>query len=105
MTLYGVTVRWSLHATTGGVAERLRAYVSGASAGPDELPNLHQTLWTLREGGSFGVTYFFRSESDRAASVRRIRAGGSPITAILGHSADAIEEFDVLAIASGGTAV
>lgn len=104
MTLYGVTVRWSLHATPNGVAEQLRAHVTLAAAAPGGLPGLHQTLWTLREGGSFGVTYIFRSEPARAESVRRIRAQGSPVATILGHSADAIEEFDILAIASEAAA-
>lgn len=102
MSLYGVTVRWSLHATMNGVSEQLRAHVAEIAAdGSPELPDVEQTLWTLREGGSFGVTYVFRSEASRAESVRRIRAEGSPITTILGHSADAIEEFDVLAIHRG----
>ena len=69
--------------------------------GSPQLPDVEQTLWTLHEGGSFGVTYVFRSEASRAESVRRIRAEGSPIATILGHSADAIEEFDVLAISRG----
>ena len=99
MTLYGVTLRWSLHATPNGVSEQLRAYVAGTAAAGG-LPDLHQTLWTLREGGFFGITYVFRSEQSRAESVRRMRAQGSEVNRILGHSADAIEEFDVLAVAS-----
>lgn len=102
MSLYGVTVRWSLHATPNGVADQLRAHVEqAAGAGADDLADLHQTLWTLREGGSFGVTYIFRSMGARVDAVRRIRAQGSPVATILGRSADAIEEFDILAIAPG----
>lgn len=103
MSLYGLTVRWSLHATTSGVSEQLRDYVAQVVSDDEPgLPDVEQTLWTLREGGSFGVTYVFRSAAGRAESVRRIRAEGSPITTILGHSADALEEFEVLAIGRGG---
>lgn len=103
MSLYGVTVRWSLHAARNEVAQELRAYVAEmVAAGPARKSEALQTLWTLREGASFGITHIFRSEPARAECVRRIRAQGSPVNLILGHSADAIEEFDVVAIAAGG---
>ncbi len=103
MSRYGLTVRWSLHGTTSGVSEQLRDHVARAvTANEAELPDVEETLWTLREGGSFGVTHVFRSAAARAEAVRRIRSQGSPITTILGHSADALEEFEVLAIVRSG---
>jgi hypothetical protein len=107
MSLYGVTFRWSLHAVASGVAGELRSYVARVSqvaqSARDEPPGLHQTLWTLREGGSFGETSVWRSEQARANFMQLRRAQASPVSAILGHSPDAIEEFDVLAIADSAT--
>lgn len=102
--MYGLTVRWSLHATTTDVAQRLRDYVRAQSyPRVSGMPGLHQTIWTLREGGSFGATYVWETEEARARFVARMRAEGTPVSRLIGHSADAFEEFEVVAIAEGGS--
>ena len=104
MTLYGVTVRWSLHAMPGDVAEQLRQHVSDiARAEPPPDPELYQVMWTMRLGGSFGATSVWTSATARAAFVERLRAQGSPVARLLGHRADTVEEFEVVAVVPGAT--
>jgi len=104
--MYGLTVRWSLHAITTDVGPRLRDYVRRTSYDRvSGIPGLHQTIWTLREGGSFGVTYVWETPEARAAFVERLRSVGTPVNGILGHSPDAFEEFEVVAIVEGGSGV
>ncbi len=104
--MYGLTIRWSLHGQTTELAERLRDYVRNRSHGRfTGLPDLHQTIWTLREGGSFGATYVWATEAARAAFLAEFRRSGTPVTEIIGHRPDAVEEFEVVAIAEGGSGI
>ncbi len=100
--MFGLTVRWSLMGAPAGAAQRLRAYVRDESlARFTGMPGLHQKIWTLREGGSFSGTYIWASEQARREFVERFRANPSAVTDIIGQSPDAMEEFEVVAVAEG----
>lgn len=97
-------MRWQLHGTPTDLGQRLREHVRSHSQGRfSGMPGLHQTIWTLREGGSFGATYVWATEAARAGFVERLRSGGTQVSGIIGHGPDAFEEFEVVAIAEGGS--
>ena len=99
--MYGLTIRWSLHAATTDLAQRLRDYAAEEGAGRlAGRPGLVQVIWTLREGGSFGATTVWSSDSARQAFLAEFRSAGSPVTRLLGHRPDAVEEFEVIDVAS-----
>ena len=100
--MYGLTIRWSLTHAAAGVDERLRAYVRDESiARFTGMPGLHFKTWQIVDGGFFAGVYVWSSQAARAAFLQSFRSSPSPVTQLVGHDPDVIQEWDVAGIAVG----
>ena len=105
MTMFGLTVRWSLDAADPGVAAALREFVRDRSmarfAGMD---GLRFKTWRMVEGQWFEGTYVWESAAARDAFADTDRAGmnDSPGTRIIGSPPVLYETFEVVGVAEGG---
>lgn len=107
MTMYGLTVRWSLEAAGPEVAQELRDFVRDRSldrfAGMD---GLRFKTWRMVEGKWFEGTYVWESAAARDAFAEADRpaqeaVGGSPGTRIIGSPPVVHQAFEVVGVAEG----
>jgi len=108
MTMYGLTVRWSLEAAGPEVAQELRDFVRDRSldrfAG---MAGLRFKTWRMVEGKWFEGTYVWESAAARDAFAEADRPAqaavdGSPGTRIIGSPPVVHEAFEVVGVAEGG---
>ena len=101
--MHGLTVRWSLMDSPPGTGELLRAYVRETSvprfAG---MPGLVQKTWQMNERGFFSGVYVWATEQARADFLEEFRSNPSPVTQLVGHGPDFIQEWELLGVAVGG---
>ncbi len=103
--MYGLTIRWSLLGCAEGTDAALRSYVRDESmprfAG---RPGLHQKLWQMVDGGFFAGVYIWETADARTQFLTWFRANPSPVSKMVGHDPDAIQEWDVVGVVRGGAA-
>lgn len=100
--MHGLTVRWSLQGTPSGTEQALRDYVRDDSlARFTGMPGLIQKTWTMNERGFFSGVYVWSTREARASFLQQFRANPSPVTRMIGHGPDVIQEFEVVAVAIG----
>jgi hypothetical protein len=100
--MYGLTVRWSLTDAPAGTSEQLRTYVRETSLPRfTGMPGLVQKTWQLVDQGFFAGVYVWQSAQARADFLEHFRSNPSPVTQLVGHGPDVVEEWDVVAIAIG----
>ena len=100
--MHGLTVRWSLQDSPGGTEQALRDYVRDESlARFTGMQGLIQKTWTMNERGFFSGVYVWATPEARASFLEQFRANPSPVTRMVGHGPDVIQEFEVIAVAIG----
>lgn len=100
--MHGLTVRWSLMDCPPGTADALRAYVRETSLPRfTGMPGLVQKTWQINERGFFSGVYVWASEQARASFLEDFRANPSPVTRIVGHGPDIIQEWELVGVAVG----
>ena len=108
MTMYGLTVRWSLAEAGPGVAQELRDFVRERSLERfSGMDGLRFKTWRMVEGEWFEGTYVWASAAARDAFAEADRPaqaapGGSPGTRIIGSPPVLHESFEVVGVAEGG---
>jgi hypothetical protein len=101
--MYGLTIRWSLTHAPAGVDQALRSYVRDQSVARfTGMPGLHFKTWQVVDGGFFAGVYVWSTEQARADFLEAFRSSPSPVTQLVGHDPDVIQEWDVAGIAVGG---
>ena len=101
--MYGLTIRWSLTHAPGGVDAALRAYVRDESVARfTGMPGLHFKTWQMVDSGFFAGVYVWATEAARSEFLEMFRSSPSPVTQLVGHDPDVIQEWDVAGIAVGG---
>lgn len=101
--MHGLTVRWSLQSSPAGTEQALRDYVLSESLPRfSGMPGLVQKTWQMSERGFFSGTYVWATRQARAAFLEQFRANPSPVTRLIGHGPDFIQEWDLVAVAIGG---
>jgi hypothetical protein len=104
MTMFGLTVRWSLHGVDAGVAQQLRDFVRDRSLDRfTGMAGLRFKTWRMVEGKWFEGTYVWESAAARDAFAETDRAGmaDSPGTRIIGSPPVHHEVFEVVGVAEG----
>jgi hypothetical protein len=105
MSMYGLSVRWSLESAPDGITQQLREYVVGPSlARFTGLAGLRFKTWRMVPGEWFEGTYVFGSAAARegfAASFTEA-APTAPVTSMIGSPPLFITPFEVVAVAEGG---
>ena len=100
--MYGLTVRWSLSGTPAGTDELLREYVRDTSVPRfTGMPGLVQKTWQMVPGGFFSGVYVWRTAEARAGFLEQFRANPSPVTQLVGHDPDIVQEWELLGVAVG----
>lgn len=100
--MHGLTIRWSLMDAPPGAAELLRAYVRDTSVPRfSDMPGLVQKTWQMNERGFFSGVYVWATEQARADFLEQFRANPSPVTQLVGHGPDVIQEWELLGVAVG----
>jgi len=100
--MHGLTVRWSLQDSPPGTEQALREYVANESAPRfTGMPGLVQKTWQMAERGFFSGVYVWSTAEARAAFLEQFRAQPSPVTRMVGHGPDVIQEWDVVGVAVG----
>ena len=100
--MYGLAVRWSLVGVPPAVVDEVVAYVRSTSYSRfSGRPGLRWKSWTVQPGVAFAGDYVWATAEARAEFVAWFRANPSPVTSLLGHGPEAIEEFAVVAVAEG----
>ena len=100
--MHGLTIRWSLMDAPPGAADLLRAYVRDTSVPRfSGLTGLVQKTWQMNERGFFSGVYVWASEQARADFLEQFRANPSPVTQLVGHGPDVIQEWELLGVAVG----
>lgn len=100
--MHGLTVRWSLRDSAPGTEQALRDYVRESSlARFTGMPGLVQKTWQINERGFFSGVYVWATERARADFLAEFRANPSPVTRLVGHGPDIIQEWEVVAVAIG----
>jgi hypothetical protein len=101
--MYGLTVRWSLLGTPAGTDALLRDYVRDTSVPRfTGMPGLVQKTWQVSPGGFFSGVYIWKTEQARAEFLEDFRAHPSPVTQLIGHGPDVIQEWELIGVAVGG---
>ena len=101
--MHGLTIRWSLMDTPAGTGDALRAYVRETSVPRfSGMPGLIQKTWQMNERGFFSGVYVWKTEQARADFLEQFRANPSPVTQLVGHGPDVIQEWELLGVAVGG---
>lgn len=109
--MYGLTVRWSLPDSPAGAGpedleSRLREYVVGSSLERfSGMPGLSFKTWRMRPGEWFEGCYVWATAGQRDAFRDSFAAGAasSPVSQLVGAGPVLIEEFEVVAVAEGGS--
>jgi hypothetical protein len=100
--MHGLTVRWSLMDSAPGTEQALRDYVRESSlARFTGMPGLVQKTWQMNERGFFSGVYVWATEQARSDFLDQFRANPSPVTRLVGHGPDIIQEWEVVAVAIG----
>ena len=100
--MYGLTVRWSLSGTPAGTDELLRDYVRDTSAPRfTGMPGLVQKTWQMAPGGFFSGVYVWKTAEARAGFLEEFRANPSPVTQLIGHGPDIVQEWELVGVAVG----
>lgn len=100
--MHGLTVRWSLQDSPPGTEQALREYVVTESVPRfTGMPGLVQKTWQMAERGFFSGVYVWSTVEARAAFLEQFRANPSPVTRMVGHGPDVIQEWDVVGVAVG----
>jgi hypothetical protein len=100
--MYGLTIRWSLTHAPAGVDSALRDYVRDESiARFTGMPGLQFKTWQIVDGGFFAGVYVWASAAAREEFLESFRSSPSPVTQLVGHVPDVIQEWDVAGIAVG----
>lgn len=108
MTMYGLTVRWSLTDAGPDVAQELRNFVRDRSLERfTGMEGLRFKTWRMVEGEWFEGTYVWESAAARDAFAEADRPAqaavpGSPGTRIIGSPPVLHEAFEVVGVAEGG---
>ena len=105
MSMYGLSVRWSLEDADADVPQRLREFVRDTSLRRfTDLPGLRFKTWRMVEGEWFEGTYVWASAEARDAFAETDRAGmaTSPGTRIIGSAPVLHTSFEVVGVAEGG---
>ncbi len=101
--MFGLTIRWSLLGSPEGTDAALRAYVTDQSVPRfTGMPGLHQKIWQMTEGGFFAGVFVWETAQARADFLAWFRANPSPVSQLVGHDPDIIQEWDLVGVASGG---
>ena len=99
---HGLTVRWSLQDSPAGTEDALRDYVREQSVQRfTGMPGLVQKTWQMSERGFFSGVYVWATTQARADFLADFRANPSPVTRLIGHDPDVIQEWEVVAVAIG----
>jgi hypothetical protein len=104
--MYGLSVRWSLSEAAAGVADTLRKYVRDESLSRfSGMPGLRFKTWRMVPGEWFEGTYVWETAQARADFLARFQAGvaTAPGTRIIGAEPAEYLEFEVVAVAEGGS--
>ena len=100
--MHGLTIRWSLMDSPAGTDQLLRDYVRETSV---EIytgrAGLVQKTWQLAERGFFAGTYIWATPQARADFVEHFRATPSPVSQLLGHGPDIVQEWELIGLAVG----
>ena len=100
--MYGLTIRWSLTHAPAGVDAALRGYVRDESVARfTGMAGLHYKTWQIVDGGFFAGVYVWSTQAARTEFLETFRAMPSPVTQLIGHDPDVIQEWDVAGIAVG----
>ena len=100
--MHGLTVRWSLMDSPPGTGDALRRYVTEESVERfTGMPGLVQKTWQMNERGFFSGVYVWATEQARADFLEQFRANPSPVTKLVGHGPDVIQEWELLGVAVG----
>ena len=100
--MHGLTVRWSLQDSPPGTEQALREYVANESVPRfTGMPGLVQKTWQMAERGFFSGVYVWSTAEARTAFLEQFRANPSPVTRMVGHGPDVIQEWDVVGVAVG----
>lgn len=100
--MHGLTVRWSLMDSPPGTEQALRDYVRESSVARfTGMPGLVQKTWQINERGFFSGVYVWATEQARTEFLAEFRANPSPVTQLVGHDPDIIQEWEVVAVAIG----
>ena len=100
--MFGLTIRWSLMDSPAGTDQALRDYVTGSSVERfTGMTGLVQKTWQLAERGFFAGTYIWATEQARADFVEHFRATPSPVSQLLGHGPDILQEWELIGMAVG----
>lgn len=100
--MHGLTVRWSLMDSPPGTDQKLRDYVREQSlARFTGMPGLVQKTWQINERGFFSGVYVWATEQARASFLAEFRATPSPVTQLVGHAPDIIQEWELVGVAVG----
>jgi len=105
MTMFGLTVRWSLAGADPGVAQDLRDFVRDRSLDRfTGMAGLRFKTWRMVEGEWFEGTYVWDTAAarDAFAATDRSGMGDSPGTRIIGSPPVLHESFEVVGVAEGG---
>lgn len=100
--MHGLTVRWSLMDSPPDTGQKLRDYVRQQSlARFTGMPGLVQKTWQINERGFFSGVYVWATEQARAHFLAEFRAHPSPVTQLVGHAPDIIQEWELVGVAVG----
>ncbi len=100
--MYGLTIRWSLMDTPADTGDQLRAYVRDSSVERfTDMPGLVQKTWQLNERGFFSGVYVWSTPEARTEFLETFRANPSPVTQLVGTDPDVIQEWELVAVATG----
>lgn len=100
--MYGLTVRWSLMDAPPGAEQALRDYVRETSVPRfTGMPGLVQKTWRLAGRGFFSGVYIWSTAEARADFLEEFRANPSPVTQLIGHGPDVIQEWELIGVAIG----
>jgi hypothetical protein len=104
--MQGLSVRWSLREAPDDAAQTLRDYVRDTSWERfTGRPGLCFKTWRMVPGEWFEGTYVFESAEQRQAFREQFQpsAAQAPGSLIIGSAPISYEEWDVVAIAEGGS--
>ncbi len=88
--------------TPAGTEQRLRDYVRDSSVARfTDMPGLVQKTWQLAERGFFSGSYIWSTAAARTEFLEVFRANPSPVTQLVGHDPDVIQEWELVAVAVG----
>jgi hypothetical protein len=88
--------------TPAGTDQKLRDYVRDTSAPRfNGMAGLVQKTWQIVPGGFFSGVYVWKTAEARAAFLEEFRANPSPVTQLIGHDPDIVQEWELVGVAVG----